>query len=322
MSGQQPVRLAVVGLGRQGSRHLRTALRSPSVEVAATVDPCAAGREGTPHFRSICEALRGAAFDAAIVATPTEHHACTAQALVDAGIPTLVEKPVAARLVDAVNLERSAAAAGVLLAVGYVERFNPAVGVVRAMLRKGTLGTPIAISFRRLGLPPADPSRVGVVHDLAVHDVDVFGLLAGADAELRGASGWPANQVVESAHLLLEAGGVHGAVQVNWRTPVRIREFTVTTDQCYVEANYTTQKVDVVEPSVIADFEEFTDFQSHYGSARRTQLELRQAEPLAEQLEAFVAAVRGEESPLLALAHDGVESLRLADEASRRIEHG
>ena len=316
------MRLAVVGLGRQGSRHLRTALRTNSVKVVATVDPVATGRTDIPHYRSIADALAGTHFDAAIVATPTEHHAVTAQALVDAGIPTLVEKPLAGRLVDAVNLERSAAASGVLLAVGYVERFNPAVGVVRAMLRKGTLGTPIAVSFRRLGLPPAEPSPVGVVHDLAVHDVDVFGLLAGAEAEHRGASGWPSGKVVESAHLLLEAGGVHGAVQVNWRTPVRIREFTVTTDQCYVEANYTTQKVDVIEPSVIADFDEFSDFQSHYGSARRTQLELRQAEPLAEQLEAFVAAVQGREAPLLALARDGVESLRLADEASRRIEHG
>jgi predicted dehydrogenase len=290
--------------------------------VVATVDPRAEGRGEVPHFRSVEEAVAQVGIDAAIVATPTEMHACHAQSLVDAGVATLVEKPLAARLVDAVNLERAAARAGVLLAVGYVERFNPAVGVIRAMLRKGTLGTPIAISFRRLGLPPVDPSRVGVVHDLAVHDVDIFGLLAGADAELRGASGWPSGQVVESAHLLLEAGGVHGAVQVNWRTPVRIREFTVTTDQCYVEANYTTQKVDVVEPSVVEDFEEFSDFQSHYGSARRTQLELRQAEPLAEQLEAFVAAVQGREAPLLALARDGVESLRLADEASRRIEHG
>ena len=133
---------------------------------------------------------------------------------------------------------------------------------------------------------------------------------------LVAASGWPAEGLAESAHLLLQAGGVGGAVTVNWRTPVRVRDLTVTTETCYVEVDYTTQKVEVVEPTALTDFVDFAEFQSHYGSARRVQLEARPAEPLAEQLRAFVAAVRGDHSPLLASGRAGVESLRLAHRVS------
>lgn len=316
------MRLMIVGLGRQGSRHVRVATQNPEVDLAATVDPFSDGTPGVPHFDKLEQALDAVDIDAAIVATPTREHASAVRELLGRRIPTLAEKPLAADVEEAEELVAFAAEQDTLLAVGMVERFNPAVAVVAAMLRKQALGRVIDISFRRLGLAPAQLPNVDVVHDLAVHDLDIFGLLAGGRPALVGASGWPAEGLTESAHLLVQSGSVTGAVQVNWRTPVRVRDFTVTAEGGYVEANYTTQKVEIVEPSEATDFVDYAEFQSHYGSARRVQLDLRPAEPLAEEIKAFIAAVRGEPSPLLAQGRDSLWSLRLADEASLRTGRG
>ena len=213
-------------------------------------------------------------------------------------------------------LAKLAIAEGVLVAVGHVERFNPCVQLVRAMLAKGSLGRPVACSFRRVGLPPANRPGHDVIHDLAVHDIDVFNVLVGPP-ELVGASGWAGfDGLVESAHVLLRSGEVHGMVEVNWRTPVRLRSFTVTTEECLVQVDYTTQSVEVVEASQVQDFDEFASFQSHYGAARRTMLEARVAEPLAEQLGAFVSAARGEPRPELATLRDGALAVDVASRAS------
>ena len=316
------IRLLLVGLGRQGTRHLRVAGRTAGLAVAATVDPHAPGTGEVPHFDKLDDALDAGSYDAAVVATPTPEHAAAVRSLVEARIPMLVEKPMAIDVPEAEELAVMAASAGVLLAVGFVERFNPAVSVVSAMLRRGSLGRPICMNFRRLGLPPAQSPGVDVIHDLAVHDIDVFKLLAGRGVILAGVNGWPAGGPSEAAHLLLQAGSVNGSVHANWKTPVRVRDFSVTTDTCYVEANYTTQQVEVVEPHEPAELVEYGDFQSHYGTARRVQLDLLRAEPLARELEAFADAVRGEISPLLALADDGVAAVAIADAATARLRHG
>ncbi|HZB97275.1 MAG TPA: hypothetical protein VE219_01625, partial [Candidatus Sulfotelmatobacter sp.] len=158
-----------------------------------------------------------------------------------------------------------------------------------------------------------------VVRDLAVHDIDVFGLLAGP-TRIEAASGWCSNGLVESAHLLLRASDVTGLVQVNWRTPVRLRDFTLTTDECYVEVNYTTQLVETIRASQATEILDFQVFQQHYGAPRRVRLDCRRAEPLVEQLAAFLAAVKtGEADSLLAHAEDGLRAVTLAASASQAI---
>jgi UDP-N-acetylglucosamine 3-dehydrogenase len=310
-----PCRLAVVGLGRQGRRHCLVASRNPLARVVATVDPTAPGLPGIDHVPSVADIL-ALGLDGAVVATPTLQHAGPARELLEAGVPTLVEKPLAASAEEAEGLVRLAAATGTPLVVGHVERFNPAVRLVHALLEKGRLGVPIALSFRRVGLPPATRSEVDVIHDLAVHDIDVFTHLA-APSRLLGVSRWPAQDLAESAFLLLDGDGVSGSVQVNWRTPVRIREFTLTTDSSYVRANYTTQVVELFEATDVGDFEDFGEFQSHYGSASSTRFEPATAEPLAAQLSAFLDLLRRGCTGALATAQDGLVAVRTADAASR-----
>jgi UDP-N-acetylglucosamine 3-dehydrogenase len=296
----------------------------PCATVVGTVDPAADPEGGAASYRSLDAALDAVqGLDAAIVATPTVDHAASARTLLERGIPVLVEKPLASTVEDAAGLAAIAQASGTLLVVGHVERFNPAVRLVHSLLRRGDLGRPIALAFRRVGLPPLSPVGVDVIHDLAVHDIDVFGLLAGMPPELEAASGWCAEGLVESAHLLLRANGVSGLVQVNWRTPVRLRDFTLTTDECYLEVNYTTQLVETVRAAEAPEIADFHEFQQHYGTPHRVRLECRPAEPLVEQLGAFLAAVEiGETDPLLAQADDGLHALALAYSAGQAIRSG
>jgi UDP-N-acetylglucosamine 3-dehydrogenase len=314
-------RLLIVGLGCQGRRHLRVAVKHPRATVVGTVDPAAASYNGVPNYGRLDEALDAVqGVDAAIVATPTIDHLYSARMLLERGVPVLVEKPLAATAEDAACLAALARTSGTLLAVGHVERFNPAVRLVHSRLREGKLGQPIALSFRRVGLPPPSSVGVDVIHDLGVHDIDVFGLLAGTTPRLEGASGSCSNGLVESAHLLLRANDVGGLVQVNWRTPARIRDFTLTTDECYIEVNYTTQVVETVcgtEARGIVDFEEF---QQRYAAPLRLRLECPRAEPLIGQLGAFLAEVETSETDsLLARAEDGLRALALAGSASQAI---
>ena len=307
--------MLVVGLGRQGRRLASAAAQLPGVEVVA-VDPVEQAFERAAVYGALESAVAAGRPDGALVAVPTRQHEPAVMELLERGIPTLVEKPIAADGAAARRMATAAQSADVPLWVGHVERFNPAVGLVKELIRTGRVGRAIELSFRRLGLPPSHPD-VDVVHDLAVHDIDIFGWLVDARPTLVGSNLWPTDGRAEAAQLLLRAGGVNGSVQVNWRTPVRVRDFMVTTDTCVIEVNYTTQAVELVEPSAPEQFDEFAGFQSHYGTAVKRRFETRSSEPILEEVKAFVAALGGDESdPRLAKAADGAAAVAVADDVT------
>ncbi len=309
-------RIGIIGLGRMGERHARVITGLAGAAVAWTADPAIANAHGQhAHFADWRSALERDLPDAVVVATPTTTHREIAMVLLSAGVPVLVEKPLAATTSEAASLVRAAASDGRVLAVGHVERFNPAVEAVRRLLDDGSLGQPISLSFRRVGLPPRSTPDADVLSDLAVHDLDVLAMLLGTAPVLRGASVWPGSGFAEAAQLLLNAGDVSASLQVNWRTPTRIREFSITTDTCLVEVNYTTQAVEVVEAIDEQSVESFSRFQSSYGELRRTRLEVTGREPLVGELEGFLAAVRGTGAGVLADGAAGLLAVRLAEEA-------
>src|SRR5206468_8700144 len=112
------------------------------------------------------------ALDAAIVAVPTCHHARVALDLIDAGIPVLVEKPVATTTAEAREMVDRAARRGSMLAIGHIERFNPAVVELRRQIKAGALGRIFQVKARRTGPFAARIRDAGVVIDLAIHDLD------------------------------------------------------------------------------------------------------------------------------------------------------
>ena len=167
-------RLLIVGYGRQGRRHFDVASRFHLARLMVTVDPISTARAtGTEHFADLTSALEGCEYDAAVVASPTSTHAEVVERLLLRGIPTLVEKPMAADMTGAERVVEVMNSTGTALFVGYVERFNPVVQLLDKVIRSHVTGTPISLTMKRFGLPPADPPDADVIHDLSVHDIDL-----------------------------------------------------------------------------------------------------------------------------------------------------
>ena len=175
------VRLAVIGAGVMGANHARLASRTHGVALVAIVDvdeekrTTLAAAMDVPHTESIDSLIATKSVDAVVIATPTPFHHPVAAQCIDAGLHVLVEKPIASTVEEGEDLAARAQKAGVVLTVGHVERFNPAV---RELLR--SVEKPIHLQLDRVG--PFTP-RVAdnVVIDLMIHDLGLARALAGSE---------------------------------------------------------------------------------------------------------------------------------------------
>jgi predicted dehydrogenase len=177
---QRTLRAGVIGLGMMGRHHARVLRELDGVDLVAVADP-----GGDPHsvagslpvLRSVAE-LVDAGVDYAVVATPTGLHEQVALELASSGVHTMVEKPVSADGPSARRITDAFQEAGLVGCVGHIERFNPALQLLRARLEAGELGDVYQISTRRQGPFPARIADVGVVKDLAKHDIDLTAWVA------------------------------------------------------------------------------------------------------------------------------------------------
>ena len=184
------MRAVVVGVGHLGQHHARILATLPGVTLAGVVDTdlvragqIAAERE-TKAYADVSEVL--GKIDMAVVAVPTESHARVAQVLLEAGVHTLVEKPITQTVAEADALIALAKSRGVVLAVGHSERFNPAVVAARPYVKD-----PRFIEVHRLGQMPGRSLDIDVVLDLMIHDLDLILSLVPSDVEGVEAVGVP-----------------------------------------------------------------------------------------------------------------------------------
>src|SRR5262249_26145823 len=150
MSTRDRTKIVLVGLGRMGKNHLRVVRQSPRFALQAVVDRDAPAPEpgdlGEAKFLRSLDDLRSVDFECAVIATPTASHFEVASALAEQGKHLLVEKPLASTFEQCQKLVALCKAKNVKLAVGHVERFNPAVRKLREVIQEGWLGTPIHFS--------------------------------------------------------------------------------------------------------------------------------------------------------------------------------
>jgi UDP-N-acetylglucosamine 3-dehydrogenase len=169
------LRAGLIGLGMMGRHHARVLATLDDVDLVAVADPAgdpqnvAAGRDVLPSV----EKLIAAGIDYCVVAVPTVHHEEIGMALADAGVHALIEKPLAPDVAAAARLADAFEQRGLIGAVGHIERYNPALQQARARLDAGELGAIYQIITRRQGPFPARIADVGVVKDLATHDIDL-----------------------------------------------------------------------------------------------------------------------------------------------------
>jgi predicted dehydrogenase len=169
------LRAGLIGLGMMGRHHARVLSSLDGVDLVAVADPGGdthGAAAGLPILDSVGD-LIGAGIDYCVVAVPTVHHEEVGLALAEAGVHALVEKPLAGDTPSARKLAEAFEAAGLIGAVGHIERYNAALQSARRRLEAGDLGTVYQIITRRQGPFPGRIADVGVVKDLATHDIDL-----------------------------------------------------------------------------------------------------------------------------------------------------
>lgn len=322
------LRLGLVGCGVMGRNHARV-IHELGGKLAAVADPdTATARTIADRFGAAAHAdpeplLRDPDIDALVVATPTVHHFEVARAALEAGKHVLVEKPITPTREQARELIRLAANKGRVLAVGHVERHNPVVRWAKEAVAKGTAGEVIGIQTRRLSPFPERIRDVGVVLDLAIHDLDVIRYLApGRAAGLYCLAGTHRKGIAVEDHasILLDfEGGMDAFAEVSWLTPTKVRSLTLTCANGVVDLNYMTQEVGVSRGRFgHIDPDNLFQVPVEYTTER---LSLKKEEPLKNEHLDFWRAIREGGKPLVT-GHDGLAAVEMCEAALESARSG
>jgi predicted dehydrogenase len=230
------IKVAVIGVGAMGRNHARVYSEMPDVEMVAVSDTRAQQAEvvgrrfGVPAYTDYRVMLDERQPDAVTIAVPTTLHCEVASEAIRRRMHVLIEKPIAFSVEEGQDIIAAAQQAGVHLMIGHIERFNPAVVALKRKLAEGALGRVFQIDAHRQGPFPSRIADVGVVIDLAVHDLDVMRYISGAELVRVYAE---TERRIHSAHEDLLTGmarlsdGTIGTLTINWLTP-KIRELYVT----------------------------------------------------------------------------------------------
>jgi UDP-N-acetylglucosamine 3-dehydrogenase len=297
------LRVGVIGVGIMGSNHARVLTSLSGVNLVGVADPEGGQRElvtrviGCPAVSDV-EALLKLGVDAVTIAAPTHLHREIALACLDRGVHVLVEKPIASSVEEGHAIISAARRAGLTLMVGHVERFNPAVQAIKKAIHGEDI---LSIAITRVGPFPPRMSNVGVVIDLAVHDIDLISWFT--DSEIIEVQSQLSCAIAEREDIALlqfrTASGVLANINTNWLTPFKARNVTVATRGKYVMGDLLTRQVT-----------ECFGFRPD-GSYSMRHLSVGHDEPLRSELIAFVDAIRTGGSPAVT-GEEGVASLEIA----------
>ena len=301
--GGGSLRVGVIGVGVMGSNHARVLAELPGVKLVGVADPdrkrCdqVARSLGCASFSDAADLIRRG-IDAVTIAAPTHLHRDIAIGCTARGIHVMVEKPIASTIEESRAIVAAARRAGVTLMVGHVERFNPAVQSIRRAIKDQDI---LSIAITRVGPFPPRMSNVGVVIDLAVHDIDLIRWFT--DSEIVEIQPQTSSAVAEREDIALlqfrTASGVLAHINTNWLTPFKARTIHIATRDKYLIGDLLTLQVT-----------ECFGFQPD-GSYSMRHLSVGYAEPLRSELIAFVSAIRSGETPAVT-GEEAVASLEIA----------
>lgn len=311
------LRYGVIGIGSMGRHHVRNIRECEGIDLVAIADPGGDQfgiADGLPVLPDV-EALIEADIDAAVVAVPTIFHEETALKLAHAGVHTLVEKPLAQDVETGERIVAAFEKAGLVGAVGYVERCNPALLEMKRRIAEGQLGEIYHVSTRRQSPFPARISDVGVVKDLATHDVDLTAWVAGADYQTLSAftAFCAERQTEDMVNIVAKLeNGIMVNNLVNWLSPFKDRNVVVigekgalTADTLMGNLTYHRNGSIPIEWNQVAHFRGVSE-------GEIIQYELRHREPLRVEHEYFRDAILGKSSNHVSMK-EALQALRVCE---------
>lgn len=325
MSGTAGLRAGLIGLGAMGRNHARVLTLLDGVELVGILDPApnATGPAGVPVVADL-DQLLALKLDYAVVACPTGLHEEIGLRLAAAGVHALIEKPLAPSVQAATKLADAFEKAGLVGAVGHIERYNPALQSLRSRLEAGELGDMYQVVTRRQGPFPGRIADVGVVMDLATHDIDLTAWVTGRDyanvsARTVSRSGRPHEDMVSAVASL--GDGLMATHLVNWLSPFKERSTVITGERGSFIAD--TLTADLTFYANGANTTEWEAIRAFRGVAEGDMVRyaIPKREPLLVEHERFRDAVEGKESDIVTL-RQGTRTVEVAEAVLRSAVDG
>ncbi|PMB74044.1 hypothetical protein C0199_01645 [Candidatus Bathyarchaeota archaeon] len=312
MEKMKKIGVAVIGAGFWGRNHARVFNELEETELLAVCDINAeraksiAKQFGAEAYVETGRMLKRKDVEAVSVCTWSTSLAKEALKALKAGKHVLVEKPMAANSRQAEELLKTAEKEGLHLSVGFLMRFIPGVQYIKKAIESKNIGELVCATAKRVSQWPERIGDVGVVKDLAIHDIDVARYLFGGDPiAVYAKTGNMKHKLFEDyAHIMLTfEGGKNAFIESNWLTPYKTRMLVVTGSEAILKLDYITQELTVED------------------AKETVQPRIPWQEPLKLELQHFASCVLGKEKPLIT-GVDGLKALKIAEAALKSSKTG
>ena len=256
---------------------------------------------GAKGYTNYCELLANPEIEVVSVCVPTTFHHAVVMEAIRHKKHVLVEKPIAFTLTEAEEMIAAAKEAGVILATGHVERFNPAVQKAKELIDDGVIGDIVSAFAKRVGPLPPRIKDVGVSIDLAIHDLDIMNYLFEEEiTQVYGTmnSSFDDSEFEDHAEIMVSFDNEStGIIEVNWLTPYKRRELELTGTAGIISVDYIQQSIEV--------FGKFAQ-----------DIEIVHEEPLKGELKSFLNSVVEEKEPVIT-GEDGLKALKMVIAANK-----
>lgn len=316
----EKLNVAVIGVGAMGKNHARVYSDMDNIELIAVCDSNKDMAKGiadkykTNYYTSCKEMLKKEKIDAVSVCVPTKLHKAVAIDVIKNKIHAFVEKPIAPDIKEARAIINEAEKNEVKLMVGHIERFNPVVSELKKRIERNELGKIYKVHCIRVGPSVQRIYDVGVIIDLAIHEIDVLKYIINSKMKRIYAE---TAQRIHSAHEDLLIGTIRfenqvlGVINANWLTPKKIREIAVTGEKGMFVADYITQDLFFYENEFVSKNIDYHNYPMTVIEGRMIKIKVENSEPLRNELEAFVECVLKNKKPPIT-GQDGLEALYIA----------
>lgn len=312
--------VAVIGIGAMGKSHARVYSDMDDVELVAVCDvdretaKSVSKKYKINYYGNYKEMLKKERIDAVSICVPTKLHKKTAIDVLKNRVNVIIEKPIAATIKDAEEIIKEAGSSGAKLMVGHIERFNPVVIELKKRIEGNGLGKIYKVHCVRLSPFPKRVVDVGVIVDLAIHEIDILKYII--DSKIKRVYAETA-QRIHSTHEDLLIGTIRfennvlGVINANWLTPKKVREITVTGEKGMFVANYLAQELYFYENEFVRGNAGYNDDFMNVVEGAMTKIKIENREPLKNELEAFVESIIKNKQPPVT-GKDGLDALRIA----------
>ena len=313
------LRAGLIGMGSMGKNHARILSNLEGVDFVGAVDNLLQKSLNQPPspveiYSSIDELIKKR-IDYCVIAVPTANHAEVAIKLLEFGVHCLIEKPITLDISDAYLIKQIADKESLIVGVGHIERYNPAIAELKKRIEIGEIGEIYEMSFKRQGPFPTRIKDVGVVKDLATHDIDTTLWLTGSKFQNVFAQTFQKKGSLFEDLVTINAKMQNSLlvnIYVNWVSPIKERQINVIGEKGMFAVDTLNSDLTFYENGRHKISQESLKHFKGENFGKVSKFAFEKPEPLLVEHENFRDAVLGKNAKIINL-QDGIEVLRLAE---------